>query len=105
MTTAASMRPTALGDVAALDAANGGNVWMVSPGGPLRGAPTIANDTVYVMSQDNQIYALNAADGATNWSGAGFARDRRRVRHRRARLRPGHGRRRLLLGRAQRLSL
>jgi outer membrane protein assembly factor BamB len=34
----------------------------------LRGAPTVAGDTLYVMSQDNQLYSLKAADGATNWS-------------------------------------
>jgi outer membrane protein assembly factor BamB len=59
-----------LGYVAALDARNGGIVWQVRPGGPLRGAPTIANDTLYVMSQDNQIYSLKTGDGATNWSNA-----------------------------------
>ena len=57
--------------MAALDAATGNQVWMVKPGGPLRGAPTIANDTVYVMSQDSQLFALNAANGATRWTGAG----------------------------------
>src|SRR5439155_804226 len=40
----------------------------VRPGGPLRGAPTIANGALYLISQDNQIYALNEADGSTNWS-------------------------------------
>ena len=59
---------------------NGGIVWQVRPGGPLRGAPTVADDTVYVMSQDNQIYSLKDADGSTNWSKAAVARDRRRVR-------------------------
>ena len=57
-----------LGFVAALDAGNGGIVWQVRPGGPLRGAPTIAGDTLYVMSQDNQVYSLKTADGTTNWS-------------------------------------
>ena len=52
------------GDAAALDAATGNQVWMVKPGGPLRGAPTVANDTVYALSQDSQLFALNAADGA-----------------------------------------
>jgi hypothetical protein len=60
-----------LGYVAALDAANRRHRVEVRPGGPLRGAPTVANDAVYVMSQDNQIYSLNEADGATNWSQAG----------------------------------
>lgn len=57
-----------LGFVAALSTANGAQLWQVRPGGPLRGAPTIAGDTLYVMSQDNQLYSLKTADGATNWS-------------------------------------
>ncbi len=59
-----------LGFVAALDARNGGIIWQVRPGGPLRGSPTISGDTLYVVSQDNQIYSLKTADGATNWSNA-----------------------------------
>jgi outer membrane protein assembly factor BamB len=59
------------GDAAALDAATGNQIWMVKPGGPLRGAPTIAADTVYMLSQDSQLYALNAANGETRWSGSG----------------------------------
>jgi outer membrane protein assembly factor BamB len=59
-----------LGFAVALDATNGGIVWQVRPGGPLRGAPTVAGDAIYVMSQDNQIYSLKASDGATNWTNA-----------------------------------
>lgn len=59
-----------LGYVAALDARNGGIVWQVHPTGPLRGSPTVVGDTLYVISQDNQIYSLKTADGATNWSQA-----------------------------------
>jgi outer membrane protein assembly factor BamB len=59
-----------LGFVAALDATNGGIVWSVRPGGPLRGAPSVADGTLYVTSQDNQIYSLKMADGTTNWSNA-----------------------------------
>ena len=59
------------GDTAAIDAATGAIAWMVKPGGPLRGAPTIGNDNVYVISQDSQLYALNAANGETRWSGSG----------------------------------
>jgi len=58
-----------LGFVAALDTGNGGIGWQVRLGGPLRGAPSVdGSGTVYVMSQDNQIFSLKAADGATNWS-------------------------------------
>ncbi|WP_310467842.1 PQQ-binding-like beta-propeller repeat protein [Sphingomonas sp.] len=59
-----------LGFVAALDAGNGGLVWQVRPGGPLRGAPTVAGDALYVMSQDNQIFSLKTADGKTDWTAA-----------------------------------
>jgi outer membrane protein assembly factor BamB len=59
-----------LGYVAALDATNGAAVWTVKPGGPLRGEPSVADGSVYVMSQDNQIYSLKATDGTTNWSNA-----------------------------------
>jgi outer membrane protein assembly factor BamB len=59
-----------LGYVAALDEATGGILWQVRPGGPLRGAPTVDNGAVYVMSQDNQIYSLKELDGSSNWSQA-----------------------------------
>ena len=59
-----------LGYVAALDARNGGIIWQVHPTGPLRGSPTVVGDTLYVISQDNQIYSLKTADGSTNWSQA-----------------------------------
>ena len=59
------------GDAAALDAATGAVVWNVKPGGPLRGAPTVVNDNIYVISQDNSLFALNAANGETRWTGAG----------------------------------
>ena len=59
------------GDAAALDASTGAVAWLVKPGGPLRGAPTVGADNVYVISQDNQLYALNATNGETRWTGAG----------------------------------
>lgn len=60
-----------LGDVSAIDAATGTISWTVRPSGPLRGAPTLAFGSVYVMGQDNQIFSLNAATGATQWQRAG----------------------------------
>jgi outer membrane protein assembly factor BamB len=62
---------TGLGEVAAIDAASGKVLWRVKPAGPLRGSPTIALGGVYVMTQDNQIVALNIADGAQLWSESG----------------------------------
>ena len=60
-----------LGDVVALTAADGKEVWRAKPGGPLRGAPTLANGQVYVLSQDNQLYALGDADGKVAWTQSG----------------------------------
>lgn len=64
---------TGVGDVAALNATNGAVLWKKRPGGPLRGSPTLANGHVYVMSQDNQVFALDQQSGETQWSDAGTA--------------------------------
>lgn len=60
-----------VGDVAALNAATGEIAWKKRPAGPLRGAPTVALGNVFVMTQDNQIYALRASDGELQWNEAG----------------------------------
>jgi outer membrane protein assembly factor BamB len=59
------------GDVKALNAETGDEIWKVHPAGPLRGSPTIAFGQIYVMTQDNQVIALNAADGALLWNESG----------------------------------
>ena len=69
-----------LGYVAALDERTGGIVWQVRPGGPLRGAPTVADGALYVMSQDNQIYSLNDRRRHDQLVAGRGARNRRRVR-------------------------
>jgi len=61
---------TGAGDVVALNAETGAEVWRVRPGGPLRGAPTVAFNSVYVMTQDNQIHALSMTDGSLVWQDA-----------------------------------
>lgn len=60
-----------LGDVVAFNAADGTQVWRKRPGGPLRGAPTLFNGNVYVVSQDNQLFALRATDGNVEWTDSG----------------------------------
>jgi outer membrane protein assembly factor BamB len=57
-----------LGDVVALNAATGAEIWRRRPGGPLRGAPTLANGNVYVVSQDNQLFALSQETGEISWN-------------------------------------
>ena len=55
------------GDVAALDARTGAELWRVKPAGPLRGSPTIAYGSAYVMTQNSEILALSLTDGSTVW--------------------------------------
>jgi outer membrane protein assembly factor BamB len=57
-----------IGDVVAMNASDGAVIWKKRPGGPLRGAPTLAIGNVYVMSQDNQLFALRASDGNIEWT-------------------------------------
>jgi len=60
-----------IGDVAALNINDGSVIWKVRPAGPLRGSPTLSNGNIYVMTQDNQIYALSARTGSREWNEAG----------------------------------
>lgn len=60
-----------LGDIAAFKADTGEQLWKVRPGGPLRGTPSVANDNVYIVTQDNQLFALNPADGKIRWNQSG----------------------------------
>jgi outer membrane protein assembly factor BamB len=62
-----------VGEVVALDAETGGEIWKVQPAGPLRGSPTIAFGQVFVMTQDNQIFSLDASDGELVWQESGSA--------------------------------
>ena len=55
----------------ALDATTGAQIWEQRIGSPLRGAPTIGPGTIYAISQDNQIFAINAETGRPQWTGTG----------------------------------
>lgn len=59
------------GIAAAFDAATGAQVWRVDLGMPLRGAPSIEGGRVYVLAQDNQLFALSSTDGKTLWDSSG----------------------------------
>ena len=60
-----------VGDVVALQSDTGVLLWKKRPAGPLRGSPTLSNGNAYVMTQDNQIYALRQSDGEAQWNGSG----------------------------------
>lgn len=60
-----------VGEVATLEAATGAEIWRVKPGGPLRGSPTLAFGSLFVLSQDNQLFSLRASDGDLQWTQSG----------------------------------
>ncbi|MDR3449199.1 MAG: PQQ-binding-like beta-propeller repeat protein [Alphaproteobacteria bacterium] len=64
---------TGFGEVLALDAKSGEVKWRKSLQNPLRAAPTVADNRVYVVSIDNQLSALNAQTGDILWQQSGIA--------------------------------
>ncbi|MBM3568422.1 MAG: pyrrolo-quinoline quinone [Alphaproteobacteria bacterium] len=66
---------TGFGDVWAMDAGNGAVHYRRSIGIPFRAAPTVSGDRLFVISYDNQLHALAAADGRTLWTHNGIAED------------------------------
>ena len=56
------------GRMIALDAATGAQKWRRDLGAPMTGSPTIDDGRIFVTSNNNEVYAINLADGATLWS-------------------------------------
>ncbi len=54
-------------EVTAIDVASGKIVWSFLTEGPVRFAPTVSNDRVYVGSDDGYVYCLKAGDGTLVW--------------------------------------
>jgi outer membrane protein assembly factor BamB len=59
------------GLAAAFDAATGKKLWERALVQPLRGAPTVSGTRIFVLSQDNQLHALDAAKGDLLWTVSG----------------------------------
>jgi outer membrane protein assembly factor BamB len=64
---------TAFQQVIALDAATGAQIWVTPIKAPIRAAPAYSDGRVFVVSVDNQIFALAAEDGTVLWSYQGMA--------------------------------
>ena len=54
--------------IVALDAATGEEVWRQTALTPFHSAPTVADGRVYVTTDDNELFALNAQDGEVLWT-------------------------------------
>jgi len=59
------------GKVYALDAATGAERWSFFTGGPVRFAPALWRDRVFVVSDDGFLYCLAAKDGSLLWKRRG----------------------------------
>ena len=56
------------GNVYALNAASGVQLWNYTTGGEVDSSPAVVNGVVYVGSGDGNVYALNATNGAKLWN-------------------------------------
>lgn len=60
------------GRVAALDPATGKVIWEVKVGAPVHSGPTVANGRVFVITVENELFALDAKNGTQLWQHAGL---------------------------------
>lgn len=60
------------GAVAAINLADGAQIWRKSIGIPVRSAPKFDNGNLYVVTVDNQIIALDGDNGETLWTHRGI---------------------------------
>ncbi|MEC9346186.1 MAG: PQQ-binding-like beta-propeller repeat protein [Pseudomonadota bacterium] len=63
---------TAYGDVFSLELDTGRYHWKATVDGPIRGAPTIANNRVYVVASENRLKALDIENGQEVWQHQGI---------------------------------
>ncbi|MEM9123358.1 MAG: PQQ-binding-like beta-propeller repeat protein [Pseudomonadota bacterium] len=64
---------TGFGDVIAVDAESGEEIWKRSLGVPVRTPPTAAGGQIYVTTVENHFYAMDDRTGTTLWSYRGIS--------------------------------
>lgn len=65
------------GFVASLDASDGTEKWRRALGAPVNGSPTIKDEQIYVVTQNNEMFALSLGDGRIEWSDQAIAESAR----------------------------
>ena len=60
------------GNVIAIDSSDGDELWRMDLRIPIRSAPISHNNTVFVITHDNQLFALNNNNGEILWSHRGI---------------------------------
>lgn len=66
---------TGFGQVVALDAASGEEIWRQKLPAPVRAAPAVSDGIVVVVARDNTALAFAAEDGSVRWRVVGAASD------------------------------
>ncbi|MEO0981674.1 MAG: PQQ-binding-like beta-propeller repeat protein [Pseudomonadota bacterium] len=56
------------GTISALNATTGDELWSRRLNAPVTGSPTIKDNRIFVSTQNNEVFALDFQDGATQWS-------------------------------------
>ena len=65
------------GFVAALNAADGSEIWRQNLTSPVTGTPTINNESIYIVTQNNEIFSMELATGRVEWSDQAIAESAR----------------------------
>jgi outer membrane protein assembly factor BamB len=65
------------GQVRAIDAQTGDEIWTRDFPNPVVGSPTLREGRLFVVTNNNEIYALSQADGATEWTDQGLSESAR----------------------------
>ena len=63
---------TGFARIFALDATTGQILWRQQVPGPARAAPAVSDERVFVLTVDNQLFVLSAADGRREWEHSGI---------------------------------
>lgn len=66
---------TGFGILTALQASDGAVIWEQKLGAPITAAPTVSNGMVYVVSRDNQAWAIKTKTGRIDWQQQSTAED------------------------------